>query len=329
MNQYPVYPQAYAPPFAVRREKTRVAAAGKTVNRLCLAVLLQTVAAFVFEIPLMALMMLAGMNPMVDSFAMQWLSTVLVPFSTALPLLIYMLIKNGTEDFLRFERVGFGTAMLCVLAGLAVCLAGNFPAVAVQDFFARFGYESASVLAGNDSFELFVLELFSTAILVPVMEEFAFRGVLFSALKKYGMGFAIVGSALIFALVHLDFANVVFAFIAGLVFGFLYAKTRNLWVTIAIHMLNNGIAVIGSYADFLFGGYADFVNNILVLAPLALGLAALILLLVLRREKIFGRAAQGEITPLTAGESAAAIARAPLFWIIVAMMAAYTTMLFF
>jgi len=332
----PVYPQQgyYAPPFAIKQERNpRLSGAAKTVNRMCLVVLLQTLAAIVFEIPLVGLMTILGINVYADSVAFQWLTTAMVPLSTALPFFIYLKIgKKDVSEYLRFEKVGFATALLCVLAGLGVCLLGNFPAVAIQNFFSNFGYESTSSLSGEESgWFMFTLEFLSVAVLVPVMEEFAFRGVLLSSLRKYGAGFAIIASALIFALVHLDFSNVVFAFIAGLVFGFLYVKTGNLWITIFIHALNNGIAVIGTYGDFLFGDLAEMIESLFMLIPIVIGIAALILLIVFKREKFFrrgvGQAAAGR--PLSAGESASAIVRAPLFWVIVAIMMAYTTTLFF
>lgn len=346
MTSYPNYPQPqyqqvppvpqpvyYAPPFAIK-QCSPTAAPRKTVNRLCLVVLMQTLAAFVFEIPLLALMMTANANPLIDTFAMQWLSTILVPLSTALPFFVYMLVsRTPATELLRFKRVGFSTALLCVLAGAGVCLLGNFPAIAVQEFFGMFGYESTSAVSGGgtgSSVQLFALEFFCVAILVPVMEEFAFRGVLMSSLKKYGTGFAIVTSAVIFALVHLDFANVIFALIAGLVFGFLYAKTENLWITIAIHAINNGIATIGTYAEFLFGDMGTLIDNLLMLIPIAVGILALVLLLIFKRDTLFSATApQNGTPPLTAGQSVRTVCSAPLFWVIVAIMAAYTTTLFF
>ena len=128
-----------------------------------------------------------------------------------------------------------------------------------------------------------LLDIAITAVLVPFMEEFAFRGVVLSALRKYGIGFSIVASALIFGMAHMDFSTVVFAFVAGLVFGFLYAKTNNLWLPVIIHSLNNLIAVLGSHGEFLFGDMAYFVNNLLMLVPLGVGLVALVLLLVFKR----------------------------------------------
>lgn len=336
---YPVYgqppqpgtPVFYSPPPFVPKlpGDPRLAAARKTFNRLCLVVLLQTVAAIAFEIPLTVLSTALGVN-LADPLAFQLLVTAMVPLSTALPFFIYLQIgRKDVSEYLRFEKVGFGTALSLVLAGLAVCLLGNFPSSAIQEIFGRFGYESIEQISQEGhSWLTFALEFFSTAILVPVMEEFAFRGVLCSALRRYGAGFAIVASALVFSLVHLDFSNVVFAFIAGLVFGYLYLRTGNLWITIAIHALNNGLAVIGTYGEFLFGAnLSGLMNDLLFYGPIAVGLLALIVLAAVKRPAFF-------LLPSTegreyAGLAASAVVGAPLFWVLLAIMAAYTTTLFF
>lgn len=331
----PVYaqPVSVAPPFALRQDKNpRLTGASRTLNRLCLVVLLQTAAAFLLEMPLMALFFSQGINIMTDPMAFQWFTTAMVPLSTALPFFIYLRLgQKDVTDYLKFEKVGVVTALLCVLGGLALCLLGNFPAFAIQEFFGSFGYEPASSTSEESrSMAMFILEMLSTAVLVPVMEEFAFRGVLLSALRKYGAGFAIFASAFVFSLVHLDFSNVVFAFIAGLVFGFLYVKTGNLWISIVIHALNNGIAVAGRYGEFLFGGaMAEAFNDLSLLIPIAVGLVALILLVIFQREKLFRRSGEKMPLCLSGGEAAAAVVRAPLLWVIVAFMAAYTTTLFF
>ena len=316
-----------------------MAGASKTLNRLCLVVLLQTAAAFLLEMALMALFFRGNSSgwtcvwPPPFSRRPTWVwadSTRAIAFSTALPFFIYLRLgQKDVTDYLKFEKVGFFTALLCVLAGLALCLLGNFPAFAIQDFFGSFGYEPASSLVEESaSMALFLLEMLSTAVLVPVMEEFAFRGVLLSSLRKYGAGFAIVASAFVFSLVHLDFSNVVFAFIAGLVFGFLYVKTGNLWISILIHALNNGIAVAGSYGEFLFGeSMAKAFEDLSLLIPIVAGLVALLLLVIFRR--LFKRKEEKTPLCLSGGEAAAAMVRAPLLWVIVAFMAAYTTTLFF
>ena len=329
----PAYPVSYPPPFALRQEKNpAVKSASGTLNRLCLVMLMQTLVGVAVSYALMMFSVFQFHDVLSSDMGFQWLNTVLVPLSTALPFLIYLKIgRKDVTDYLRFEKVGFFTALLCVLAGLAICLLGNYPAFAIQDFFSQFGYEPSSVItqSGKQTVPLFILELLTTAVLVPVMEEFAFRGVLLSALRKHGAGFAITASALVFAFAHGDFSNVVFAFIAGLVFGFLYVRTGNLWVSICIHALNNGIAVVESYSGFLFGESMEYaVQDITMIVPIALGIIALILLFVFRRNALAKKEQEGA-PALSAGGSAAAIVRTPLFWVLFSFVVFYTANLFF
>lgn len=331
----PAYPAVplYAPPpaYAVKAERDpRLKGATRSLNRLGLVVLGQTGLAIFWGALFGVLMVLCGVNTVLDSSAQLWLTAVAVPLSTALPFVIYLFaIHADLNDYLKFEKVGFLGSLLCVLAGLSICFLGNYPAMAVQSFFGLFGYESAGSLTNVTTWQEFALEFFSTAIVVPVMEEFAFRGVLFSGLKKHGTAFAVVASAIIFSLLHMDFSNVVFALIAGLVFGVLYAKTRNLWLTILIHALNNGYAVLSSHADF-FGDRGSLVLEIVFWVLIVLGLAALVLLLTAKRKVLFsGRKESYSVQPLRAGECVSCIVRSAMFWVLFSIMAVYTATLFF
>lgn len=334
----PVYGTVYAPPFAIGGTRAprdpRLSGASKTLNRMCLLVLGQTAFAFFWELIFLTIMTLTGADIYTNDMAYLWLSAAMVPLSTALPFALYLIFTKADPSlYLRFEKVGLFGGALCVLGGLAICLLGNYPAYVIQDLLGRFGYEpTTNVFAQPDSWNAFLLEFLSTAVLVPVMEEFAFRGVLLSALRKYGLGFSIVASALVFSLVHLDFANVVFAFIAGLVLGFLFARTNNLWITIFIHALTNGIAVITNHAAFLFGdNMATVAENAFMLVPIALGVLALVILFFFKRDLFITYLSpryDGPQKPLRGGETAVSIVRAPLFWVVVGMMALYTGSLF-
>ena len=97
--------------------------------------------------------------------------------------------KDDPADYLKFEKVGFSGGLLCVLGGLAVTLLGNYPATFVSNFFGSFGYESASsYVGGGESLQVVLLDIAITAVLVPFMEEFAFRGVVLSACGSTASG---------------------------------------------------------------------------------------------------------------------------------------------
>ncbi|WP_241222911.1 CPBP family intramembrane glutamic endopeptidase [Bifidobacterium samirii] len=91
----------------------------------------------------------------------------------------------------------------------------------------------------------------------PVVEEVVFRGVLMRQLRPFGRNFAIVTSALMFALFHDDVVQGVFAFLCGLVFGFVAMEYSLVW-SIALHVVNNAV-ISGVLSEFAasFGPTGD------------------------------------------------------------------------
>ena len=92
-----------------------------------------------------------------------------------------------------------------------------------------------------------VLMMFSTAVIPAFSEELLFRGVILNQLKPYGKGMAIVASALLFGLMHMNPGQLLYATAAGLVLGAVYVKTNSLWLCILIHYSNNLFGVLESY----------------------------------------------------------------------------------
>jgi CAAX protease family protein len=82
------------------------------------------------------------------------------------------------------------------------------------------------------------------AIITSFSEEFFFRGIIQNYISrkltpiKDGNIFAIIISAIIFALFHFPFTEVTAfsgVFIFGIIIGWLYDKTHNLWPPIFMH----------------------------------------------------------------------------------------------
>ena len=84
------------------------------------------------------------------------------------------------------------------------------------------------------------------AIVGPIVEELVFREGIQGSLERSGKPFwlAAVVSALCFGLIHLNPAQIPFAFVMGLILSVIYHKTGNAVVTSIIHILNNSIAVL-------------------------------------------------------------------------------------
>ena len=88
---------------------------------------------------------------------------------------------------------------------------------------------------------------FAVGLLAPVCEELVFRGAILRALLHWTPRHwvAIAISALLFALIHANPAQMPHAFIIGLLLGWLYYRTDSIVPGIVYHWINNSIAYIG------------------------------------------------------------------------------------
>ena len=90
------------------------------------------------------------------------------------------------------------------------------------------------------------------AIFAPIFEEWMCRGmVLRGLLTKMKPVWAIVISALFFAVIHANPWQALNAFLIGLLMGYVYYKTGSLILTMIIHFVNNGTAVVLSNIESL------------------------------------------------------------------------------
>jgi sodium transport system permease protein len=87
--------------------------------------------------------------------------------------------------------------------------------------------------------------LLLVALLPAVAEEVTFRGVVLGGLRKSGSrSVAVVGSAVVFGLFHINPYHVVVATALGLLLGFVALESGSIVPGMLIHLVNNGIQVL-------------------------------------------------------------------------------------
>nr|AIF00549.1 putative metal-dependent membrane protease [uncultured marine group II/III euryarchaeote KM3_135_H05] len=92
---------------------------------------------------------------------------------------------------------------------------------------------------------ILVLSFVSMVIAAPVVEEILFRGYILDAIRKiHGDTVAILGSAGLFGLIHLEPYVVGMASIGGVIYGWVRIKTGSLWPSIVSHMVWNFTAFL-------------------------------------------------------------------------------------
>jgi uncharacterized protein len=126
-------------------------------------------------------------------------------------------------------------------------------------------------LGAKDSTVALIAVTFLVTVCAPLAEEFFFRGYFFGALRKNGFWVAALLTGLAFGLVHVFGSPIAFIVplaALGIALCFIREKTGSLYPSIALHCLNNSVAMSSSEH------WSWQVPVVLVLAPAAI--AALI-----------------------------------------------------
>ena len=100
----------------------------------------------------------------------------------------------------------------------------------------------------STNFGVFLINFIMIGILPAICEELFFRGGMQKLLYRcFSVHFAIWLSAFIFSAIHMQFYGFLPRFILGLFLGYIYYWTKNIWVPIVLHLINNGVQVILIY----------------------------------------------------------------------------------
>lgn len=115
-------------------------------------------------------------------------------------------------------------------------------------------------------------------LLGPVAEEILFRGLVLRSLQPYGKKFAILVSSLLFGLFHGNLMQAPFAFVVGLVMGYV-ALEYNIWWAVVLHLINNLVFadLLPRILVFLPHGTGDLMLTVFLLACTAASVVILIL----------------------------------------------------
>ena len=101
-----------------------------------------------------------------------------------------------------------------------------------------------------------VFELLGSCLVIPIAEELLFRGVVYKRLKLYfGVTPALIGSALIFGIMHVNLVQFLYAAVIGLFLAFVLEKTGKLSMAVLGHIAANLAAVLRTetgWLDFSF-----------------------------------------------------------------------------
>ncbi len=167
------------------------------------------------------------------------LVTMLPMYFIAIPVLV-LLVKRLPSQTPERRRMKPGHFALSVIMAFALMYVANFIGTFITTFIGIIkGGEVQNAIAGVVTEANQLTIFFIMVVCAPIVEELVFRKLVVDRTVRYGQGTAVVLSGLMFGLFHGNLNQFMYATALGMLLAFLYAKTGNLKITIAIHMLIN------------------------------------------------------------------------------------------
>ena len=152
--------------------------------------------------------------------------------------------------------------------------------------------EGLNAMTGDmTSFSMF----FYTGILAPIVEEILFRGLIQRTLLPYGKKFAIFCSAFTFGLFHGNLLQSPYAFLVGLVLGYVACEYSIGWAMV-LHMVNN--LVVADMLTRLTWGLPETTAAMLIWVIIAAFSLAAVIILIVKRRQISAYLQSDRIDPL-------------------------------
>lgn len=104
----------------------------------------------------------------------------------------------------------------------------------------------------TNSLVVLMVNIFIVAVVPAIGEEWLFRGVLLKLFKQItsNVHWAVIITAILFSALHLQFVSFLPRFALGILLGYLFVATHNLWIPIFAHFVNNTSSAIIYYLHY-------------------------------------------------------------------------------
>ncbi|BAQ08922.1 predicted metal-dependent membrane protease [Bacillus sp. OxB-1] len=166
---------------------------------------------------------------------------------------LFLLFIIPNKKYLKIftgKKASIGNTILWGFLGFFLALGGQMLAATIETAMGvELGSENTAVL--SEIARLSPIMLIPMVLFAPFLEEIVFRRVIFGGVfQKTNFWIAAIVSGLIFAVVHNELEHLLMYLMPGLVFSYLYYRTKRLLAPMIAHFLMNGfVAVVQLNSD--------------------------------------------------------------------------------
>ena len=163
----------------------------------------------------------------------------------AIPIFLFWYSRDDAKSLFKgyikkYEMVNPLKYSFVAFLGLSTMMAANYFVSLLMQFMPDFmiqSYEDTGEILNNASIGIQVL---STVVIAPIVEELIFRGLVFSKIRRISnVKIAAVLSALLFGIYHGNWIQAPYAFLMGLAAAYVYEKYKNILAPILLHASAN------------------------------------------------------------------------------------------
>lgn len=215
----------------------------KKVNRIFLAVVLLHIAVVVLLQVFSPVFTLTIIPNLIISQLM-----ILVPALTGV-----LLAKENLFKVAGFHKIRISTVFMIILFTFLI-----MPLIVVVNAVSMLFVDNTVAAMSGQVLEVpFLLMLFLIGIAGPFSEELVFRGIVYQGYRKSGTVLqAMALSALLFALMHMNFNQAAYALLIGIIMILMVEATGSIWSSILIHVVFNSEQVCMMYLYDIAGSGA-------------------------------------------------------------------------
>ena len=171
-----------------------------------------------------------------------------------------------------------------------------------------FGMSSQSAIEGGILYAIIIY-----ALLPSLLEEILFRFIPIKLLIPYSKSAAVVISALLFALIHMDLFVIPYALVAGILFALIDLECESVIPSLLIHFVNNLCSVLLTKTDAAAGAVIYASMGVFTLVSLAV---------IFIKRRSYARL----FSPLYEREERKSVGYAPLAVLIISLFIAFTSL---
>ena len=164
--------------------------------------------------------------------------------------------KKSIKDEIRLNSIPTGSFVSLALFGVSAQVVVTVLISVLYSLKPSLSeYSAGEELNGIFEYGGHVTVFLCIAVVVPLLEETLFRGLVYANLRKvFPVPASVIISAVIFGAAHGNLEQFAYAVVLGIVLAYVYEKFDSLWASFAIHMAFNGASFLMSLFESNDGG---------------------------------------------------------------------------